>query len=105
MLRIYAIILELLRALRSVIEKLQRVDPDLARQLGRCCSSLALNSAEGSYSQGRNRTARYHVALGSAREVLAVLEVADALGYFKLDESLVAQLNRIIGTFVKVIRG
>jgi len=105
MLRIYNVILELLRALRAVIEKLRRFDPDLARQLTRCSASLALNCAEGSYSQGRNRTARYHVALGSAREVLAVLEVADALGYLKLDEALVAQLNRVIGTFVKIIRG
>jgi four helix bundle protein len=105
MLRIYNIVLEMLRALRSVIEKLRRVDPDLARQLTRCSSSLALNLSEGSYSQGRNRSARYHVALGSAREVLAVLEVADAFGYFKLDEALAAQLNRIIGTLVKVIRG
>jgi len=30
MLRIYGVILEVLRALRSVIEKLRRVDPDLA---------------------------------------------------------------------------
>jgi len=66
---------------------------------------LALNVAEGSYSQGRNRRARYHVALGSAREVLGVLEVADALGYLKLDEVLAAELHRIIGTLVKIIRG
>jgi len=104
MLRIYSSVLQVLRDLRAVVEKLRRVDPDLARQLTRCSSSLALNLAEGSYSQGRNRAARYHVALGSAREVLAVLEVADALGYFKLDEALAAQLNRIIGTLVKVIR-
>ena len=105
MLRIYGVILEVLRALRSVIEKLRRVDPDLARQLTRCSASLALNVAEGSYSQGRNRRARYHVALGSAREALACLEVADALGYLKLNEVLAAELNRIIGTLVKIIRG
>jgi four helix bundle protein len=105
MLRIYGVILEVLRTLRSVIERLRRVDPDLARQLTRCSASLALNVAEGSYSQGRNRGARYHVALGSAREVLAVLEVADALGYLKLDHALAVQLNRIIGTLVKIVRG
>ena len=105
MLRIYSVILEVIRALRSVIEKLRRVDPDLARQLTRCSASLALNVAEGSYSQGRNRAARYHIALGSAREVLAALEVADALGYLKLDDALALELNRIIGTLVKIIRG
>ena len=104
MLRIYNVILEVLRGLRSVIEKLRRVDPDLARQLTRCSASLALNCAEGSYSQGRNRRARYHVALGSAREVLAVLEVADALGYLALDEALAGRLHHVIGTLVKVVR-
>jgi four helix bundle protein len=105
MLRIYGVILEVLRALRAVIEKLRRVDPDLARQLTRCSASLALNVAEGSYSQGRNRRARYHTALGSAREALACLEVADALGYFALDQALAEELHRVIGTLVKVIRG
>jgi four helix bundle protein len=105
MLRTYSVILEVIRALRSVIERLRRADPDLARQLTRCSASLALNVAEGSYSQGRNRAARYHIALGSVREVLAVLEVADALGYLKLDEALAVELNRIIGTLVRIIRG
>ena len=38
---------------------------------------IALNLAEGMYSRGNNRQARYHNALGSARETLAGLEVAE----------------------------
>lgn len=56
------------------------------------------------YSRGRNRSARYHSALGSARETLACLEVAHALGYIPtLDPALVAKLNRIIGTLVRLV--
>lgn len=65
---------------------------------------MALNCGEGCYSRGRNRQARYHSALGSARETLSCLEVAHALGYIgPLDPALVAKLNRIIGTLVRLV--
>ncbi|MBI3205982.1 MAG: four helix bundle protein [Myxococcales bacterium] len=104
MLRIYPLVLEVLRELRSLIAQIERRDSDLTRQLRRCASSIPLNTAEGMYSRGKNRQARYHSALGSAREALACLEVACALGYLPaLDPALVAKLNRIIGTFVRLV--
>ena len=81
MLRIYPVILETIGSLRGTLLQIERRDADLGRQLRRAAASIALNLAEGSYSRGRNRTARYHTALGSARETLACLEVAQALGY------------------------
>ena len=106
MLRVSSVILEVVRGLRSVIERLERVDRDLARQARRAAQSIALNCAEGSYSRGRNRAARYHTALGSAREVLAVLEVAQALGYVaEVDGEIAERLERVIGTLVKIVRG
>ena len=42
---------------------------------------LSLTRGQGSGSRGRNRAARYHNALGSAREVVATFDVAVALGY------------------------
>jgi len=39
---------------------------------------VALNLAEGMYSRGEVRTARYHTALGSMRETQSCLEVAKA---------------------------
>jgi four helix bundle protein len=81
MLRIYPVILEVLRQLRPVLRRLELRDKDLARQLRRCSVSVALNVAEGMYSRGGNRSARYHSALGSARETLACLEAAEACGY------------------------
>jgi hypothetical protein len=49
------------------------------------------------------RAARYQIALGSPREVLACLEVADAFGYVALDARLVARMNRIIGTLYRLV--
>ena len=81
MLRIYPVLLELVRFVRPLVKELERRDPDLARQCRRALSSAPLNVAEGSYSQGRNRHARYHNALGSLREALACFEVGAAMGY------------------------
>ena len=103
MLRIYPVVLETIEALRTVTAQIERRDRDLGRQLRRAGSSVALNIAEGMYSRGQLRQARYHTALGSAREVLACLETARAWGYIAtLDDVRVAKLHRIIGTFVRL---
>ena len=68
MLEIYPFILETITLLRPVTVRITRADSDLGRQLRRATSSSALNVAEGRYSRGRNKQARYHTALGSARE-------------------------------------
>jgi four helix bundle protein len=106
MLRIYPIVLEVLRKLSPVLRRIELKDRDLGRQLRRCSSSVALNLAEGMYSRGQNRNARYHSALGSARETLACLEVAEAFGYLGSgDEGLRQQLDRVVGTLVKLVAG
>jgi four helix bundle protein len=79
-------------------------DRDLARQLRRASSSIALNLGEGMYSRGQNRNARYHTALGSARETLSCLEVAVVCGYMREDSQLQDQLDRVVGTLVKLVR-
>jgi len=104
MLRIYPVILEVLKKLQPVVRRIELKDRDLGRQLRRCSSSIALNVAEGMYSRGRNRNARYHSALGSARETLACLEVAEACGYVAASEgALSEQLRRVVGTLVKLV--
>jgi four helix bundle protein len=102
MLRIYPVILDTLAALRPELDRIERRDSDLGRQLRRAAASVALNTAEGMYSRGRNRAARYHSALGSARETLACLEVAHALYAMPLDEAVRARLDEIIGTLVRL---
>ena len=104
MLRIYPVILETISKLRTVVAQIERRDRDLARQLRRAGSSISLNVAEGMYSRGALRQARYHTALGSAREVLACLETARAWGYVaRVEPELAAALDAIIGTLVRLV--
>jgi hypothetical protein len=53
----------------------------------------------------RDTRQRYLTALGSARETLSCLEVADALGYADLCAGTVAvaRLNRVIGGLVRLV--
>jgi four helix bundle protein len=103
MLSIYDDMLDVVRALRSPLEAIDKRDADLARQLRRAASSVVLNVAEGSGSFGRMRTARYRTALGSARETLACLRVAEAFGYVDaMPETVTRRMNRVVGTLVRV---
>jgi four helix bundle protein len=104
MLQIYTVVLEVIRELRGTIEVIERKDRDLGRQLRRASASVALNLAEGMYSRGRNRGARYHTALGSARETWACLEVAAAAGYVgALEPAVLSRFNQVIGTLVRLV--
>ncbi len=106
MLQIYPIVIEFITALRPLLILIERRDRDLGRQLRRASSSVALNLAEGMYSRGENRTARYHSALGSMRESQACLEVAQAFGYVRaLDAAFAIRVNRVIGTLVRLVEG
>jgi four helix bundle protein len=102
MLRIYPVMLEAMRSIRPLLARLERRDADLARQMRRAAASVTLNMAEGMYSRGKNRAARYHTALGSARETLACVEVAEAMHGIELDAGLVRQLDIVIGTLVRL---
>ena len=50
MLRIYPVLLELVRELRPRVKELERHDADLAKQCRKALASAPLNVAEGSYS-------------------------------------------------------
>jgi four helix bundle protein len=103
MLSIYDDMLEVIRVLRARFEAIDRRDSDLARQLRRAASSVVLNVAEGSGSFGRMRTARYRTALGSARETLACLRVAEAFGYVDaMPAAVTDRMDRVVGTLVRV---
>jgi four helix bundle protein len=103
MLKVYDDMLEAVRSMRAVVAAIDKRDSDLARQLRRAASSVVLNVAEGSGSFGRVRTVRYRTALGSARETLACLRVAEAFGYIEaMPDQLEGRMNRVIGTLVRV---
>ena len=104
MLRVYEEVLDVIRSLREVIVAFEKRDPDLARQLGRASSSVALNIAEANGSRGRNRGARFHTALGSMRETLACVEVLHALGYVDAMPEVPRRIDRICGALYCLAR-
>jgi four helix bundle protein len=102
-LRIYPVVLELVRRLGPLLPVLRARSATLGDQLERALVSIPLNVAEGAYSRGKNRQVRYHCALGSTREVLACFETAEALGFLEpLEPSLLAHFDHVIGTLVRL---
>jgi four helix bundle protein len=105
MLRIYTTITEVLRGLRPVVAAIEAHDRDLARQLRRAASSVALNVSEGSGPATGTRRERYRNALGSARETGACIDVALAFGYVEsVDTRLLDALDHVRATLVKNVR-
>jgi four helix bundle protein len=102
MLRIYSVVLEVLRGLRPVVAAIEMHDRDLARQLRRAATSVALNVGEASGSSGGTRRERYRNALGSARETGACLDAAMALGYVEaVDGVLLDRLDHVRAVLAK----
>jgi four helix bundle protein len=103
MLKIYSVVLEVVKGVAPVAKEIERKDPDLARQMRRACSSVALNVSEGMYSRGKNRGARYHTAMGSMRETLSCIEVGRAMGYVDaVDAGLLGRIDHVLGTLYKL---
>src|SRR5688572_7031753 len=103
-LEIYPVVLDLVRRLAPYVPALRARSWSLGDQLERALVSIPLNLAEGAYSRGKNRQARYQSALASARESLACLESAEALGWLQpLDAEIAAVFHRVIGTLVRLV--
>ncbi|HEY3499329.1 MAG TPA: four helix bundle protein [Polyangiaceae bacterium] len=103
-LEIYPVVLELVRRLAPVVKVLRGRSSALGDQMERALISIPLNVAEGAYSRGKNRQARFQSAAASARETLACLETAEAMGFIgAIDPELGALFHRVIGTLVRLI--
>ena len=102
-LKIYPVVLELVRRLAPTLPRIRARSASLGDQMERALISIPLNVAEGAYSRGKNRQARYQSAAASAREALACWETAEALGFSApLEPELAALFNRVIGTLVRL---
>ena len=104
-LHIYAVAIDMVRQLRPLIERIGTRDSNLADQLRRAATSVPLNLHEGAYSQGGNIRTRFHSALGSAAEIKACLDVAEALGYLEqVDPVLRDTIDRVVATVHRLVR-
>jgi four helix bundle protein len=86
--------LELTEILGPTLITLKRRNKDLADQAKRALQSVALNLAEGSRSQGGNRTRAFWIAAGNLEELLTALRVAVNFG--EIDESTTAQAGPLL---------
>jgi four helix bundle protein len=103
-LRIYPVVLELVRRLAPGLRVLKARSSSLGDQFERALISIPLNLSEGTYSRGKNRQARYQSAAASAREALSCWETAQALGWVgPLEPQVLALFRQVIGTLVRLI--
>ena len=103
MLVIYSVILSFVEDVATLTPRIAHRDPDLARQLRRASSSVALNCAEAMYARGRSRTACFNIALREMRESYAALEVSVRFRYLPpLGGTLEDRIQRILGTLYRL---
>ena len=92
----YDLALDIIRTLRAPLAVIRRHDAALAKQGQNAATSVLLNLAEGNGRDGGDRLHHFRIALGSLREVGAVLDIAAAFGW--LDEPpLAAERDRLCG--------
>jgi four helix bundle protein len=103
-LRILDDIVETVGTIHRLCRVIARHDPDLSKQMKRAINSVGLNSGEGLFARGGNRTVRIESAMSSGREVILALRIAGAAGY--LDTERVARevdkVDRIVAILYKL---
>lgn len=93
----YEVSLDTIRALSKVVPVIAARNRDLADQIERAGSSIVLNIAEGSRSAKGNKLKHYALANGSANEVRAALETAQAWGWLEDASGVLPILDRLLG--------
>ena len=91
---VYNVALDLVRSLRPIVGELRTHSSNIADQIERAGTSLALNLGEGNRRAGKDRRRFFVMAQGSASEILAALDVADAWGWIVDAEGARALLDR-----------
>jgi four helix bundle protein len=105
MLRIYRVVLEMVADAATIAESIERRDADLARQMRRAAASVALNTAEGMGNTSGHKRQRYQTALGSAREVVACVDVAKAMRYISVvDAPVLDRMQHVIATLIQLVQ-
>jgi len=103
MLRIYSDVLDWVEAVTPLIRQISQHNPNLADQLDRASTSVALNCGEGMYGRGRRRVAAYGIAAQEMGESVTALEVAERRRYIEPLTPALRELSRkVLGTLVKL---
>ena len=92
----YKVAQALIPKLAPLAIKIERNDRDLADQLRRAASSVALNIGEGARSMKGNKPKHYAIASGSAGEVKAALDVAIGWGWIVEPRDALATLDHLL---------
>ena len=79
--RVHDDAIALWRLVRVLAALIERHDRNMATQLRKATSSVALNISEGAGRRGGHQRERLSTALWSSREVKPNLEASEALGY------------------------
>ena len=87
--------LDCLPELKTVIDAVRRHDRNLADQLKRAATSVALNLAEADGNDRGNARARVQTALGSLKETRVALRIAAAWDYVPSCQELDSALDRV----------
>jgi four helix bundle protein len=103
MFHLYTLAILLVQRLARYVREIERHDPDLARQMRRALTSVPLNLAEGMNARGKNRVARYDTSLGSHNEVIACLDVGEALEYIAVAPEDRDLAQRVRATLLRLV--
>jgi four helix bundle protein len=103
-LRIYSVALAMASDAGRIAEQIEKRDSDLARQMRRAVQSTVLNLAEGMANSSGHKRQRYQTALGSARETLACVEVAQAMRYVGgVEAGILDRMDHVIATLSRLV--
>ena len=92
----YEVSLEVIGSLRRVVPQIEAHDRDLADQIRRAASSVALNLMEGQRLTKGNKPKHYSIAHGSANEVKGGLQTAIAWGWIEDASEALGKLDRLL---------
>ncbi len=103
-LRIVNDIVQMVGTIHAISRVVSRHDKNLARQMRDAATSVGLNSNEGLWARGGNRTSRLDSAMCSGREVKMALRIAGAAHYLSAEvvEPNVDQVDKIVATLYKL---
>ena len=70
----------------------------------RAAASVALNTAEGMGNTAGHKRQRYQTALGSAREVMACVDVAKAMRYIgAVEPKTLDRMDHVVATLTRLV--